>query len=151
MAGMPFRKTLRISDGHDFCRVDAYLLADLACISLKHAYRIINGESKLTPTIQRLVCIQMLGTVPSWPPGWRFRDGRLWSPNGVGYWPQCVENTGLERQLQQHTQKDNERLQAEVNRARKQLATPRELRIYHNDEKKPRRVLTVGEASKRTA
>ncbi len=143
--GAPLRgKRLLIGNDYTWLRIDAYTLADAARISVSHAYRLIDNPELMTDTVRELVEIKLLGLVPSWPPGWSFRDGRLWSPNGVGYYPNDVESIGLERQLQQHTQKDNERLQAELKRANKMLAAPRELRVYVNDEVKPRRVLKVG-------
>lgn len=148
--GAPFRsKRLTIGGGHWIRRIDAYTLADAACISAAHAYRLIDNPDKMPEGMRQLVEMKLLGTVPTWPDGWHFYGGRLWSPEGIGFWPHCVENSGLRQQLQDHIEKDLVRLQEENKRLKALLSSPRELRVYHNDEPKPRRVLQVCSSEKR--
>jgi len=144
------RKKILFTDGHQGRYLDAEDLAQLACISIKHAYRLIADPSKITPTIHRLVTMQLLGSVPGWPPGWRIVDGVLYGPNGRGVSLADVDNLQLQRQLLNHAQRDAERLSNEVYKLRKRAAVPRELRVYINDDPEPRRVIDI-QGKRRTA
>lgn len=135
------RKRILISDGHQARYVTAHQLSELACISLKHAYRIMKDPDSMSPTIRRLVTIQLLGTIPNWPCGWRFVDGKLYSPKGAGIVASDLENLQIKHMVLELLESDFERLKNENARLRKQLSQPR--LVVNNPPEKQRRVLKV--------
>lgn len=134
------RKKLLISDGHHARYVDAHMLADLCSISEKHAYRLITNPRSITPTLDKLIKMQLLGTVTGWPAGWRWQDGQLWSPDGRGFFPVDIEQTGLIRDIQRDYEKKIKQLENELIETREQLKRPR---LAVDNPKPERRVLRI--------
>lgn len=134
------RKKILISDDHTARYVDAALLADLCEVSEKHAYRIMSNPDGMTPTIERLLKMQLLGTVHGWPAGWRFQDGKLWSPSGRGCEPHDIEQTLLIRDIQRDYENKVKALENELDELREQFKKPR---LAVDNPPPQRRVLRV--------
>lgn len=132
------RKKLLISDGHQSRYVDAPMLADLCSISEKHAYRLITNPRSITPTLEKLIKMQLLGTVTGWPSGWRWQDGQLFSPLGRGCWPDDIENTLLIRDIERDYKTVIDTLKSEIAELKDQLKRPR---LAVDNPKPERRVL----------
>lgn len=135
-----FNKKLLISDGHQSRYIDAHTLSEIAAISIKHAYRLIAHPEKITPTIQKLVQMQLLGTVPNWPSGWRFQDGKLYGPRGYAIEPHIAEEVALFRCVERDYIREIKALKAQIAALQDELKKPR---LVIDNPKPARRVLRV--------
>lgn len=148
-----YSRKLQLTDGDKFAFLTAKEVADLAKISLSHAYRIVKDPDKyLTGPIRELLTIKALGQIPGWEPGWRFnaKDQTLISPDDKALHCTDLENYALAQQLLTHWEsiaRDNEQAIAEqqqrIEELQNRLKLPRELRLYVNDSLKERRTLKI--------
>lgn len=141
-----FNKKLQLRDGDRVALLTAKQIADLAHVSLSHAYRIVKDPDKhLTATVRELLVIKAIGQIPGWLVGWRFDalNQRIITPDGKTLHCMDLENYALAQQLLANYENVTEFSEKRIKELEARLKLPRELRLYVNDTLKQRRTLTV--------
>lgn len=142
---------------HSRLLLSAQQIAELALVSVSHAYKIIADPDKyLTLQTRRLLEIQALGQIPGWEPGWKFDtlSQEILSPTGFRFHCIDLDNFALTQQLLRGWERIARDYEAQILEQKrhiealeKRLSVPTKLRLYVNDQFKERRRLDVQAAN----
>lgn len=133
-------KQLLITNGRAGKYIDADTFAELACISKKHAYRLMQDPDKISKGIYRLVSMQLLGTIPNWPEGWRIEGDKIYPGGGRPVNYRQVEGAALYMQLEETLLAKINRLQNRVDELEDELRKPR---LINSNPRPKRRTLRL--------
>lgn len=143
ISDLPFQPRLKLADGRRTIFVFAHDLVEILGISKHLASRIIKGTSKLDPLHEKLLRYELLSNLKGFSPEWYLDDGDIVSPSGFRVNETMLEQFSFGLSIVNDMSRDIKKLVLENKKLQKEVAKPKEIIVYTNDNPIPKKHLTL--------